>query len=541
MNSELVEATTPSPPFRAEMAPSHVQVYVQGFFSAMREDARFILALMVLGTLAYLFAYAGWPLIPGRDYSAYLEHYHGSGTGVAFFRPVGASYFLGWLFDLGRPGMVLAMLSVYLLFLLCAYMVGLAFSRTTARVVSLIMLFDFQVTVFFLKLDGDFSFCLATALWSVLMMRFFRMENPIGLFLLGLATFVPVIFRQTAILYILVVLFPLVCFGLSKKNLFKTIAVAAGFTMGLFCLLCYNQSAFGHFSFPYLSGYIPMKHVYRYGPGFSPEYGPENRKLLQLVERELLSKPVYVENGVGMKEFLEYRWDIRKFADLHYLGEVVDRGILFRASMESIFSRPGEFAKTVFSMILRMFVEEYRPPLPALSMPVPAVAEIQDAAVAVDARQSALPPSAPNPVNIPLSYSSTPDVLQHLNGTTTLEKERKSFSKEQWIKKSAEAERLFDAQGNYYAALVAKMVLTPVVPPMLVFLVASLLLPFVDRFRRRVRLLLIMLTAAFGLIVASVLVFQTPDYRLPLDFLIVLGGVVGVQYNPWIRKIFQKG
>ncbi|MBF0141531.1 MAG: hypothetical protein HQL74_14775 [Magnetococcales bacterium] len=528
-------------PSQAEMMPLHTRAGNPGLLRAMREDARFILVLMLLGSFAYLFVYAGWPLLPGREYWTFLEHYYGLQTGGAFFRPVGASYLLGWFFEQGRLGMVLAMLSTYLLFLLSVYMLGLAFSRTTARIVSLIMLFHFQVTILFLKVDGDYLLCLAMALWSVLIMRLFKMEKSFGLFLLGLATFLPILFRQTAILYLSAAFFPLICFGFSKKNLFKTMTIAAGFTAGLLCMLVYNQAAFGSFSFPSLSGYIPTLHVYRFGPGFSAEYGPENRNLLQLVERELLSKSVYVENRVSIKDFLEYRWDIRKFSDLLYLDRIIDRGVLFRASMESIVSRPGEFVKSIFSMILQMFVDEYSPALPVrLSKPDAAALENLDYKEMSDAGQPIAPPSAPNPVTIHMAYSSTPEAMKHLNVPRILEKERKPTAKEQSVKKKlVEAWKLFSVQGNYNVAMIAKKVLIPIVPPMLFFLAASLLLPFVDRLRRRARLLMVMLATAFGVIIISGLVHQFPEYRLPFDFLIVLGGVVGIQFNPWIRKLFH--
>ncbi|MBF0434407.1 MAG: hypothetical protein HQL77_03430 [Magnetococcales bacterium] len=532
----------PLPP-QKEMMSHHTQTSNPRLLNAMREDARFILTLMLLGCFTYLFAYAGWPLLPGREYWTFLEHYYGLQTGGAFFRPVGASYLLGWFFEMGRPGMVLAMLSTYLLFLLCVYMLGLAFSRTTARITSLIMLFHVQVTILFLKVDGDFLLCLAMALWSVLMMRYYKMEKSFGLFLLGLATFLPILFRQTAILYLTAAFFPLLCFGFTKKNLFKTMTIAAGFTAGLFCMLVYNQATFDRFSFPSLSGYIPTLHVYRFGPGFSAEYGPENRKLLQLVERELLAKPVYVENRVSIKDFLEYRWDIRKFSDLLYLDRVIDRGILFRASMESIVSRPGEFAKTIFSMILHMFVDAYSPALPEhSSKPASATPENLEDNQISDSGQPITPPSVPNPVNIHLAYSSTPEAMKQLNVPRILEKERKPTAKEQSIKKKlAEAWKMFEVQGNYHVAMIAKMALIPMVPPMLIFLAASLLLPFVDRFRKRARLLMVMLAPAFGVIMISGLVHQFPEYRLPFDFLIILGGIVGIQYNPWISKLFHPG
>ncbi|MBF0415233.1 MAG: hypothetical protein HQL79_05645 [Magnetococcales bacterium] len=505
----------------------------------MRQDARFLIGLMLLGTLIYGLLYLAWSLIPGREMEIYLLHALGVRSDSEFFRPPGASYALGFLLSLGNPGALLTLWVAYLLFLLSVYKAALVFGQRTARIVSLLMVCNVQVCILFIKLDGDFLLCLSLGIWSALLLHLFQRERLLDLVLLGFATFVPVYFRQTAIVFGVVCAYPLLCFGFSRKNLFKSLAITSGFVAGLLLLLSYNQVAFGKFSFPSLSGYIPGFHVYRYGPGFSKEFGPENRKFLDLVQQKLIASPVYVENGVGMEEFFKYNWDIRKFCDLIYLDRIVDPGILTRASVESIIASPGTFTKNMFTMVWNLFTKDYSPGLPETEEPPPGKQRVSSSP-----SQNGSPtpvssglPAIPNPEIIPMAYSSTPAALSRLEAANP--HSNKEHSQEQlrrFHEKITTETKILIGSGNRVAATVVKTLFIPALPPLLFFLAATPFLLFVQTYRYQARLVLIMAGSAFVLVFFSGIVHQLVEYRLPMDFLFVMGSVAAVVHGPWMRK-----
>ena len=509
--------------------------------SVVRNDLMFIILLMSLGGVFFCFAYAGWGLIPGREYWAYLQHYFGLKSGTAMFRPVASSYLIGWLFELGRPGALWVLALLYQVFLFCVYYTSSLFGKTTARIVALIMVFNMQVTLFFTKMDGDLLLCLSIAFWSATLVRFFRVDKYAVNIMLGLLVFLPTLSRQTAIVYFIAAAFPIFCFGFSKDNLRRSLIMIMMFSSGILFLLSYNYTQFGIFSFPQLKGYIPSFHVYRYGAQFSPDYGPENRKLLDLLDKKILSHKIYVENGVDREKFFLYNKDVRKFTDLLYLEKIVEPNILTRASIESILANPTDFIRSCASMMFHIFTKHFSPPLPIAPPPQPSVNQpIISKNAKVPANVPVInSPSRPNPVRIPTAFSSTPEAMTQLGMMNT--KAIKNMRNEiQEIKDNViRVQKGFFNQGSYSIAYSVKYFMIPMTPPMLFFLMALFLLPFAKYERSNVRLLMVMVVPALGIIFASGLVHQLQDYRIPFDFLIVLGGVVGLQYNPLIRKIFS--
>ncbi|MEO5332526.1 MAG: hypothetical protein H7839_10925 [Magnetococcus sp. YQC-5] len=493
------------------------------------QEIIFLLVMLGVASLLFLFFSLAWPMEPGREYWIYLEHAYGIISNSSFFRPAGASHILGWISEWSLPWIEWAFLAMYLTHLATSYYTARLFGVMTARVVTLIMLLNFSVLATFHRLDGYPLFCLATSIWTACVVHFFRSGSNITAFFLGLLTVLPLLMRQTGIILLLAIAFPLVCFGISRQTWLRSAMLALGVMVGLLGFSSYNYVHFDKFMITPPSGVIiPAFFVYRLAPKFSPEYGPHNQKLIKTIQEELLTQDVYVQNQVDLHQFMTHSLDMRKFGDLIYLDNVYP-DILKNAAYESIRAKPAEFFKALFTSTWRMYINDALGPLPlAKEMPP------ENSPETTHVNGSDHPPTdsiKPNPKAIPISYSSRPD-LARFTGTPyppSKVDEAKIKDKINIIMKQ------FKTEGNYHIAFLIKYFLSTLMPPMLFFMLASFLLVFRIR-SLEVRLLATLLVPAMLLIFASSFVNQLPEYRAPFDFLILLGGVVGLmgtRLNSW--------
>ncbi len=473
----------------------------------LRREWLFLAYLIGFATILFYSYSMAWPLVDGRDYTDYLGHYYGIVSSKTFFRPVGASYLLGWLSQLSLPWQQFAILLLYLTHLLTAYYTARLFGVVTARIVAIILLLDISVLAAFLRLDSDPLFCLAASIWSAVMVTFFRNRNLIVSFFLGVLLFLPILIRQSAIVLLLSLLFPLICFGFSKQNWRQTGVIALGAVMGLCALTTYNYLHFNRVALAAPAGlYLPAFHVFKYAPKFAPEYGPHNQKLLKTIEAELLTQEVYLNNHVDLNQFLTDSLDTRKFSDLIYLNNI-HPNIVEQATFESIQARPLQFLKSLASMTWNLYLHDNTGFLP---LPTPETATTK-------------------PHEITIAYSSRPDLLKQIQDPFPPQ----TIDLQAITDKITQATKNLGEQGNYHLAFVIKYLLANVIPPLLFFLVLSIFL-LCKITLLEIRLLLTLLIPAVCVVFGSGLISQLPAYRVPFDFLIILGGVVGIQRSRWL-------
>ncbi len=128
----------------------------------MKHEGPFLLKLLVLALLIFSLYSLAFPLHPGRDFGGYLEHFYGKVAANTLFRPVGASYLLGMISNLPLLLAEVAFLLMYLCHIFMVYITSRIFGVQVARIVTLLMLFDFSVLAIFHRLDGYAAFCLAS-------------------------------------------------------------------------------------------------------------------------------------------------------------------------------------------------------------------------------------------------------------------------------------------------------------------------------------------------------------------------------------------
>ncbi|MBF0346946.1 MAG: hypothetical protein HQL81_04700 [Magnetococcales bacterium] len=481
-------------------------VFLSNTLSWRKEGPFILVALIVAVLLFYAFSMA-WPIRTGRDYGAYLEHYFGLKIAYTMFRPVGASYILGWISQWPVVWIEAVFMLFYLAHLLTSYLTARYFGLMTARVVLVFLMMDFTVLAIFHRLDGYPLFCLAISTLSAAMVWLYRKENYYVSFFLGLMIVLPTLMRQTGIVLFLYFLIPLVCFGINRLQIMRSVIMVFGVMTGLMGIMTYNYVHFDRWSISLPSGdvYVPSFIVYRMGPKFAEEYGPANRKLLQTIKEELLVKDVYVNNKIDIEQFIQYSLDEYKFFDLYYL-DTIHPGLVRDAAIESIKARPIKFIKALVTTVWRMFVFDGLDP------------------VILPDRVAHLALKLPREPELPTSYSMTPEVIAQME----LPFHPAKIKDKPILEKSHKLQMKVRGHGIYRVQVVFKYFVASILPPMLFFLALTFLLLFFIR-SREVRLLGVLFVSALLIPLVSGLNNHLPEYRAPVDFLILLAAVVGVR------------
>ncbi len=96
------------------------------------------------------------------------------------------------------------------------------------------------------------------------------------------------------------------------------------------------------------------------------------------------------------------------------------------------------------------------------------------------------------------------------------------------MEKSHKLQMKIRGHGIYRVQVVFKYFVASILPPMLFFLALTFLLLFFIR-SREVRLLGVLFAAALLIPLLSAVLNFLPEYRAPVDFLILLAAVVGVR------------
>ncbi|MBF0110934.1 MAG: hypothetical protein HQL76_17340 [Magnetococcales bacterium] len=492
--------------------------------ATLRQERFFLLIIVSAAILLFLFYSLAWPMAPGRVYVNYLEHYHGYLTFDTFARSPGASYMLGWISQLSLPWIEFSFLVMYLTHLLTVYYTARLFGVLVAQIVIIILLFHFSIMDLFHKLGYAPLLSLALSIWSATIVHFFKTRSYRTLFFLGLLTASLMLIRQTPIIFIMTAAFPLVCFGISKQNWMRSAMIGIGFMVGLFALLVYNYITFNVFKLSSSLGVqFPTVHVLFYAPGLSDSYGPKNKRLLTLLQENVLSKDAYVQKNITLDAFNNNTLkNMQQYTDLVFLNHEYP-GVLIDAVHESIQAQPWRFIKSLFTMTWNMYGTN-----PTLWPPSPPTKDRSQDKEVNPSRQNATKVDYPE-----RDKSHLTDIMIDKNFRKTVKIPDEEDPIRAEINKTVAK---FKKDGNYHVSFVIISFLTNIVPPMLFFLLASFLLIFKIR-SIEVRLLLTMLIPVilinFG---SGVLGQQMTDLRVPFDFLIILGGVLGLQLRRTYRS-----
>jgi hypothetical protein len=501
-----------------------------GIWQTFSEDWRFLLGILLAGTVTFFAISLAWQVNFGVDTRSYLAHYFDLNSTAMQLRTYLVSDIIGLVSELPYKIFYSVVILCYLLAILWVYYVARLFGIIAARVVTILLLLHFDLTILFHFFASDNLYALAMVLWTALLVRLHRTTIIPAFVLLGIATFGLVLIRPPGAIFILMAAFPVVMFGFSRLNIRNAIIFVVTFVT---CYAAYSYNNYRNYgNFHIVSNsqeFIPGLHVFKNG-FFRPENGPNSKELFRLVQEELINRPMYQQQNMDVDQFF-INGGFRRWTDLLFVDRVLSPGIISRASYEAIGHNPVAYATSIAKKTYSLISRPFKLALPKPKEPA-AASQSKSNLNLKKAKKEFIP------------YSSTPEgakLIAEFHGKNVAN--IRDDQAERDVKIMAEIENRLNvfssAPGNYHAAYFTVTTLSTIMPPQTFFLIITLFsLPL---FRRpEMRLLWMMLVPAMIAITVSAMIRDDwTRYRLPFDFIFMLIGTVGLMGNKTVCGWFS--
>jgi len=510
---------------------------------------------ILIGTLAaaaFLIGALVWPLFPGRDAQTYLMYYLEMGRAdpvfpvLMLFRTPGAPLFFGPPLTAGSPLVAEVMLAaLFVIAIISVYLIGCFWSRRVGFASAVILLLYPAYNALYHQVNSDGLFAGAFAVWVLLLCAAVRGPTMpkfalVGVFVFGLAMIRP----SSALLLGFAVLIGL----LSRSPLSTRIrhVGAAAATGGLLLIgwAGYNSIRYGDFTLSrHASINIPFFRLFVMDRLIRPENGPASRALADAVTSDLLPREPYRSYGVTLDYFLRSgrRYMLSDLAPMHdrVWGWDSDYKVINRAGLEAIQRHPMAYAKAVVKGTIETLTEHSYPPV-AIWPPRPRTIRCElacfgEGTVVRDGK--VLPAPYYPDETIPLGHSywleSTPD--------SSISTDWSNLANPRFAFKTAAGERAFSELSSGLAGAIRNLpprkpvtalmpianLMTELLPSMWTWLLIGVVgIVWHVRFDRRL-LLALPLMGVSVILINSLGLPGSQEYRLPLDPIFILFGIAG--------------
>lgn len=510
-----------------------------GFWDVIHHDRYFMVCYLALGILFFNVVSVGYPVNPGIDYFSYLMNYYGFYNEGMAFRSIGSAQIIGMISQHGYGLFQYSMLFFYIIFLVTVYYSAQFFGVVVARVVSIIMLFHFQLTMLMHSVDSGAMLAIGISIWSAFVLRLYRKKSLATYMILGLVSFALVLIKPSTLTFIMFCLYPILCHGISKKYLLGSLVFITAFILGAVTLSTLNYYRYDRFMVAANSSSVfPALSVFRYTFTFAAENGPASKKLFELVQTKLIDTPLYKRHNIDIKTFFS-RYDPKTWVDLHSM-DYYEKGVLRKAAIEAIIAKPSKFIFwSIINPTYRMLTEKY----PGIT-PSPEIIEPDSEKKIIPDTGDAEAVSGGEPQFLPYPLTMSFENFYQMYPET---REQAEIDHEQAMQKVAyDLQRKYTKAGDYYQNAVHFYIadgiisfLCNIIPPILFFVGSSLLLlPKIKT--AEVRLLLLMTIASLSVVILSSMVSVYTRYRVPFDFIFILAGVVGIMNSTLLKKLVTK-
>ena len=302
-----------------------------------------------------------WPLATGRDLDDYLHYY------VELFHndPVLPSIMLGkvplapivdgLLLDVAGGALAGAGLAVmYALSILAWAAVARLVSPGAAVGTSLILLAYPGYGLIFHEVSSEPVFALIFAGWALLVGRAVTAPSPTRFALVGGGIALATLARPGNLILVAFAFLPLLLRAPMRPKLMMTGATLVAAVLPLAAWALLNGARFGEVTLA-RGGSVVFYHAFVVDRAIEPGNGPQTRRFLDTIERELLTREPYRSYGVGLDEVLSsgslrVNEDIDVFASERW-GWDGGPALLDRVGMEAVRAYPGVYVKNTFRSI----------------------------------------------------------------------------------------------------------------------------------------------------------------------------------------------
>ncbi|MBF0110487.1 MAG: hypothetical protein HQL76_15070 [Magnetococcales bacterium] len=497
----------------------------------MKDDRQFLSIMLIADIFLFFLVSLGIHPSGGADAISYLAAYYDINPGATFFRVILSSQIVGVLSGLSPTLFHVSLLLLHLVYLISAYYAATILGVLAARIVTVLIVLHFQVNVLFHQLASDNLSALGVACFAALAVRWYTRNLLSTHLLLGCAAFLLVLIRPSNLPFILFGLMPVLCHGFNRRNLQYALAFFAVFATGMIGYSSYNYTRHGIFGVAAGKDLIPGFFLFTTGK-FHPQNGPASARLFELIDRELMNKPPYVDLGMNAETFFA-RHGRNMFNDMLLIDSYYAPGTVRSASLETIqhhfLELTGAWLKRLYFILNHYHSLELNP-------------RTEQTPPVMSPSNLSFPPG--DHADVPIGFNSMPEGLRLFDELERDQKKRWQQrhpnpahlpSYEQLVQSYPHFLR--SGTGHYTASLLISHFMITIVPPMGFFLLAGLGL-VTQCHRKEVRLILLLLFPALTVIMISSSLYPTATYRMPFDLLIVMAGVAGIMGSSFMKKLF---
>jgi hypothetical protein len=467
-----------------------------------------------------------------------MWHSHPVYPELMLFRTPIAPLFFGPLLQLGGSDLAeIALGLCFVVAILAAYIVGSYWGRRVGLGLGIALLLYPPFGALFHNVSSDGVFAFAFIVWLVFLCRTAVRPTPIAFAWHGAALFALVLIRPSALFLALpMAVLPFLLPQLtSRGKLASAGAVLATMALLLVAWSGYNSARYGDFTVSRTTwAHMPFYRLYVFDHLVRPENGPASRDLATAVSSDLLTKEPYRSYRIDLNTFFtsgtNFTWSDLVGLDDQRWGWHDDYRHLLRVALEAIRAHPLAYARDVAISLRDEFTVPFSQSAPVHGAPAPGT-------TTPSAVQGQLPPPPPGEL-IPASrlwwLASTPD--------SSISWDWRSLARPTIrFGDPGEAQRYKRLYRDYFrllnmlpsrdgSARVARKLnsFTILYPNMLVCLIVGTL-GVIFRRPRRLGLLLFLVCLASALVVGTALGEPaTLEYRMPVDPVFVLFGLVGL-------------
>ncbi|MBF0212576.1 MAG: hypothetical protein HQM00_03305 [Magnetococcales bacterium] len=489
-------------------------------------DRHFLFWSLLFACAMFFLVSLGFPVQPGIDFSSYLNHFYHLSDEAMVYRTGGSSLLIGLISQQGYAFFVGSIVLLYLLFLVAVYGVASPFGVTVARVTMVLMVLHVLLTTRMHFVDGDTVLIVGVAVWAWLAMWLLQNRSLLASGILGLSTVGLVLIKPTGLLFLGYGLYPLLCHGFSWLNFRRSLVFVVAGVVGVLGVATYNHVRYDRFMVAdQANATFPAISLFRTNHLFARENGPHSQRLFDLVQVKLIDTPHYQAHRIDIHTFFS-RWDPVGWGDFSSLDRF-DPGVIRKAALEAIARHPGKFL--LWSILYpgyQMFVATSLKEA-TVERPFAARSDAAGAARPLPEGTSATIAGGKPPL-LTVGYNSLPQIIAELNADSLASQDPVRVREIQEVSGLlSRTDDYYHRSLHFYAAQLVESLLTPVMPPMLLFLVLALF--GLRRWRDpHLRALLLMVLIAVVVVIFSSMVDVSARYRVPFDLLFILAGVVGL-------------
>ena len=501
----------------------------------IKSDWKFILGILLIGFLLHLILWKGWPLHSGADAYTYIYYYIDSFSSTPIyhnlmcFRTPLAPFFFGPLLMLGGSILTLIMLEILALSaIFFVYLTTAPWGKWTSRVITILFTLMIAYHIQYHQVGSDCIFAWLAILFCFIL-RFAIQKNTIKLWItLGIIIALITLTRPAGIAFIFIVIFiPFLKIGW-KKTISGILAVLliAGIILCGYTL--YKGIRYEDFSISRGTNRVILYRVFRLQDNaIKSENGPYTKKLINIIESDLLTTRVYRDYKVSLEDFLTYKPNSRLNSDLISIVDLKEGWdsnykLLAQVTKEAIKTDPQTFAKIYIKDIVNLFTQDpIIPDIPRLSME----------SAEVELNENGLPVPSEGEI-IPGSYrwwlSTRPD-----ESITPTEEEITKF----YEKSNLLMSYFTNSEGNEKIKKYFDFFWKSVYIPVTYLWILGLIGIMISKGKDRIYLLSIYIITIIYL--CGTLLGTPPwlKYRLPLDPIILIFGLVGL--STFLKRIFK--